>query len=160
MRRSIRVSALAILVAVMAIAGGCSTSAPSSAAPTAGDQPASLSSAARAPDLALLPQGTYTATIPSGVNAAPGEWMLTVAADGLRFTHPDGHGFSPGSVENLSATEIVLAPDPGCPVQEGTPTSGRYRWSVEGASLTLEVLSDSCQDRIDTLTSSEWTLVD
>ena len=106
----------------------------------------------------MLPEGTYTATIPSGVNAAPGEWTLTVTTNGLGFTHPYGHRFSAGSIEEISATEIVLAPDPECPVQEGTPTNGRYRWSVEGALLTFEVISDSCRDRIDTLTSSEWSL--
>ena len=149
---------LAALVSIVAITSACSTSAPSSAAPTAGDQPASPSPAARANPLALLPQGTFTATIPSGVNAAPGEWKLSVSADGLWFTHPDGHGFRPGSVEELTATDLVLTPDPACPVQEGTPTSGHYRWSVEGTSLTLEVISDSCQDRIDTLTSDVWSL--
>ncbi len=106
----------------------------------------------------MFPFGTYTATIPSGLNAAPGEWKLSVTATGMMFTHPDGHSFSPGSVEDVSATEVVFAPDPGCPVQEGTPTSGRYHWSVEGTSLAFEAIANSCQDRIDTLASSEWSL--
>lgn len=138
-----RVPFYVVLVSAIVVAGACSSSAPSSAPPTAG---------------VALPQGTYTATIPSGVNAAPGKWKLAVTASGLMYTHPEGHSFSPGLVEEITATEIVLAPDPGCPVQEGTPTSGRYHWSVEGTSLTFEVISDSCQDRIDTLTSSEWSL--
>ena len=111
-----------------------------------------------ASDPAVELYGTYTATIPSGVNAAPGAWKLTVTASGVNFTRPDGQSFSPGAIEELSANEIVLAPDPGCPTQEGTPTEGRYLWNRNGDALTLEVVSDSCQDRIDTLTSSEWSL--
>jgi hypothetical protein len=91
------------------------------------------------------------------VNAAPGEWTLTVDAGGWTFTHPDGHSFSPGAVKEVTAAEVILAADPKCPVQVGTPTDGRYRWSVDGRSLTLEVISDSCQDRIDTLTSDSWS---
>lgn len=107
---------------------------------------------------AALLFGTYGATIPSGVNASPGKWTLTVAADKVVFTRPDGQSFSPGAVEEISANELVLAPDPGCTVQQGTPTEGRYRWTLKGEALRFEVVSDSCQDRIDTLTSREWSL--
>ncbi len=118
----------------------------------------SPSPASQAVDPEAPLHGTYSATIPSGVNASPGEWKLTIDAGGATFTRPDGESFSPGSVKEITATEIVFAPDPGCPVQEDTPTDGRYRWSVEGTTLTVEVISDSCQDRIDTLTTSEWSL--
>jgi hypothetical protein len=151
-----------VLVAVIAVVGACS--APSSARPTAGvvssvpGGSASTSSAGSRIDSGLLPHGTYVATIPPGVNAAPGEWKLTVTANGITYIHPEGHSFSPGRVEAISATEIVFAPDPQCPVQEGTPTNGQYDWRVEGNSLSFAVIADSCQDRIDTLTSSEWSL--
>jgi hypothetical protein len=101
--------------------------------------------------------GTYTATIPSGVNASPGDWTLTIAASGVVFTRPDFQRFNPGAIKEISANEIVLAPDMGCSVQAGTATDGRYRWTVDGTSLTLSVVSDSCQDRVDTLTSSKWS---
>ena len=153
------------MASVIAVAGACASSAPPSAPATTGVVPSaseaatvSTSPASSAVDSGAPIYGTYTATIPSGVNAAPGKWKLTVDGGGLTFTHPDGHSFSPGSVKAITANEIVIAPDPGCPVQEGAPTDGRYRWSLEGTSLTLEVISDSCQDRIDTLTSSEWSL--
>jgi hypothetical protein len=81
-----------------------------------------------------------------------------VSAGAVSLTRPDGQSFSPGAVEELTANEIVVSPDPACPTQEGTPTEGRYRWSREGDTLRLEVVSDSCQDRIDTLTSSEWSV--
>jgi hypothetical protein len=118
----------------------------------------STSSAVAGVDPGAPLHGTWVATIPSGVNAAPGEWKLTVAAGGWTFTHPDGHTFSPGAVKEVTASEIVLAADPECPVEAGTPTDGRYRWNVDGTSLTLKVTSDSCQDRIDTLTSDTWSL--
>jgi hypothetical protein len=93
------------------------------------------------------------------VNAEPGTWGLTVTASEVSFRRPDGQSFSPGAVVDITANEIVLAADPGCPVQEGTPTEGRYRWSREGDALRLELVSDSCQDRIDTLTSGEWSMI-
>lgn len=102
--------------------------------------------------------GTYTASIPAGVNAPPGSWGLTVTPDEVTFTRPDGRSFSPGTLVELTATEIVLGPDPDCPVQEGPATEGRYLWSRDGDTLTLEVVSDSCQDRIDTFTSSTWSV--
>ena len=125
------------------MAAACSSSAPPSASPTVG---------------VVLPNGTYTATIPPGVNAAPGEWKLTITATGMTYTHPEGHRFSPGAIEEISANEVVFAPDPQCPVPQGTATTGRYGWSAEGSSLRFAAISDSCQDRIDTLTSSEWSL--
>jgi hypothetical protein len=165
------VVAIAAIASLVAVAAACTSSAPPSASPTtaaAASAPATASVPASAPasasqgpvasDPAALLYGTYTATIPSGVNAAPGNWRLLVAADAVSFTPPDGHSFSPGAVEEITATEIVLAPDPGCPTQSGTPTEGRYGWTREGDVLKLEVVSDSCRDRSDTLTSSEWSL--
>ncbi len=136
---------------------GAATSASSAASPSAAASvAASRGPAASGPAAQLY--GTYYATIPSGVNAEPGKWKLTVSEFGLSFTRPDDQSFSPGALNELTASEIVLAPDPGCPVQAGTPTEGRYRWSRKGDALTLEVVSDSCKDRIDTLTSSEWSM--
>ena len=154
-----RTFAVAVIASAMVVAAGCSTSEPSSTGPlppASAAATASPASSAGAPAATL--DGTYTATIPSGVNAAPGTWKLTISAGGWMFRHPDGHTFSPGAVTEITATEVVLAPDTGCPVQAGTPTEGRYRWSLEATTLTFEVESDSCQDRIDTLTSSEWSL--
>jgi hypothetical protein len=151
--------AFAAMASVMVIAIGCSGSTPSSSGVlSSASEPATASpaSSAGAPGTDL--EGTYTATIPSGVNAAPGTWRLSMAAGGWMFTHPDGNTFSPGSVVEITADEVVLAADPGCPGQAGTATEGSYRWSIEGTSLTFELVSDSCRDRIDTLTSSEWSL--
>ena len=142
-------------------AASVSTSASAAASASASASAAASVSASQSPlpsGPGALLYGTYTATIPSGLNASPGKWTLTVAADEVLFTRPDGQSFSPGGVEELTANEIVLAPDPGCTVQQGTPTEGRYRWSLKGDALRLEVVSDSCLDRIDTLTTSEWSL--
>jgi hypothetical protein len=149
---------------VLAVSGGCAGTAGPDADPTTAVgsptsavtlAPTSTASTGVDPGAPLF--GTWVATIPPGLNAAPGEWMLTVDAGGWAFTHPDGHTFSPGAVKAVTEAEITLAADPNCPVQSGTPTDGRYRWSVEAGSLTLEVVSDSCQDRIDTLTSDSWS---
>ena len=144
----------AAIAALAAVATACSGPPPHSASPTTGAATSASSAASAVASIdPTVPYGTYSATIPSGVNAQPGTWGLTITADVVSFTRPDGGSFSPGAVVDITATEIVLAPDPGCPVQEGTPTEGRYRWSREGDALRLELVSDSCQDRIDTLTS-------
>ena len=160
-----RARACAAIAFAIAVAGGCAPTAPSTARPTTSVVPAasgpattSTPSEAAGVDPGGPLYGTYVATIPSGVNAAPGDWTLTADAGRWMFTHPDGHRFSPGAVKEITASEVILAADPECPVQSGTPTDGRYRWSVDGTSLTLQVISDSCQDRIDTLTSDTWSL--
>ena len=157
--------ASAAIASLVAVAAACTSSTPPGASPTtaatsspSADASVSASASPLGSDPGALLYGTYTATIPSGVNASPGKWTLTVAAGDFLFTRPDGQSFSPGAVEELTADEIVLAPDPGCPTQEGTPTEGRYRWSRERDALRFEVVSDSCQDRIDTLTTTEWSL--
>ncbi|MET0888207.1 MAG: hypothetical protein ABWX92_17350 [Mycetocola sp.] len=161
-RRILAWAAVAFLVAVVA---ACTSStgpsaSPTTSAATSASAPAS-ESASRSPiatgSAALY--GRYIATIPPGVNAQPGKWTLAVSESGVTFSGPGGQSFSPGAVEELTSNEFVLAPDPGCPVQEGTPTEGRYRWSREGDALMLEVVADSCQDRIDTFTTSEWSLI-
>jgi hypothetical protein len=91
------------------------------------------------------------------VNAEPGTWGLTVTASEVSFRRPDGQSFSPGAVVDITASEIVLAPGPECTVQHGPPAEARYRWSRVGSALKFEVVSDPCQDLIDTLTSSEWS---
>jgi hypothetical protein len=167
----------AAFVMLAAVATACSGSTSPSAPPTTGAAPSASRAASASPATSASPApsvaasrgpaasgpaallyGTYFATIPSGVNAEPGKWKLTVSEFGVSFTRPDDQSFSPGALSAITANEIVLAPDPGCPIQAGTPTEGRYRWSREGDALRLEVVSDSCRDRIDTLTSSEWSM--
>jgi len=160
-----RILASAAIASLVAVAAACTSSPPPSASPataaTSSPSAAASVSVSASPlgsDPGTQLHGSYTATIPAGVNASPGKWALTVATGDVRFTRPDGQSFSPGALVELTANGIVLAPDPGCPTQEGTPTEGRYRWSREGDALRFEVVSDSCQDRIDTLTTSEWSL--
>jgi len=78
--------------------------------------------------------GAYTATIPEGVNASPGEWTLTITAGSVSFTRPDGQSFSPGAVQELTATEIALA-NSSRPVDRGARTE-RPRRSPPGGRTT------------------------
>jgi hypothetical protein len=161
-RRVLASAAIATLVAAATACTSSTTPGASLATSAATSAPAAASVSAAESLIASGPAalyGRYTATIPSGVNAEPGEWTLTVKEREFSFRRPDGQTFTPGTLEEVTATEIVVGPDPGCPVQEGTATEGRYRWSREGDTLRLEVVSDSCQDRIDTLTSSDWSLI-
>ena len=155
-------SALAIMVLCLGACGqATSSSVPSSPVPASADGsgPPAASPVASAISLAGSPLlGTYATTIPEGEdNAPPGDWLLTVTADRVQFTHPDGHTFSPGTVVAASADEITFASDPGCPGQtELTP--GRYGWTIAGDALTFTELDpDTCRDRAGTLTTSPWT---
>ena len=149
-----RVLAPAAIASLVALATACTSSGTPSASSTASV------SATRSPIASdpADPYGSYSATIPAGVNADPGNWTLVIGPSEIRFYRPNGQTFTPGTLDEVTETEIVLSPDPGCTVQQGTATEGRYRWSREGDTLILEVVSDLCQDRIDTLTSSEWSL--
>ena len=147
-----RVVASAAIASLVAAATACTSSSPPSASPSASVSATVIAS------VPADPFGSYFAKIPSGLNAEPGTWTLVIGPDELRFYRPDGQTFTPGTLDEITETEIVLSPDPGCTVQQGTATEGRYRWSREADALSLEVVSDSCQDRIDTLTSSEWSL--
>lgn len=153
----------AALATVIAVAAACTSSPSDSPSPTAASSASAAASVAASPtplpsDPGALLFGSWTAAIPAGVNASPGTWTLTVSATGVNFTHPDGHGFSPGALIELTASEMKLAADLGCPDQVGTPTAGHYRWTRDGDALTFEVVSDTCQDRVDVLTTSEWTV--
>ena len=155
--------ARAAIATVVAVAAACTSSSPPGASPTTGAATPSSAAASASPSRGPRASGpaalygTYRATIPAGVNAEPGTWTLTVGEGSVLLKRPDGQGFSPGALEEVTTNEIVLTPNSGCTAQNGTPADGRYRWSHEGDALRLEVVSDSCQDRIDTLTASDWS---
>jgi len=153
----------AAIASLLTLAVACTSASPGASPSLAAGSESAPASVAASPsplpsDPGALLFGSWTATLPEGVNAEPGTWTLTVTANDLRFTRPDGQSFSPGALVELTASEVVLAADAGCPTQTGTPTEGRYGWTRDGDAVTFEVVSDSCQDRIDTLTTSSWTL--
>jgi len=101
--------------------------------------------------------GTFeTAVTANEFNTPIGDWQLAIDEGGVTFVQPDGLKFSPGDVESLTGSEIVFAPDPECPTQEGDPTEGRYQWAIEGAELVISEVEDSCRDRAHLLTQAAW----
>jgi hypothetical protein len=155
LKRLLSLAGLVILAA--ACASPAASTAPSGTATfTSATSPSAIPSTTNVDLLALL-AGKYGTTIPADAGAPPGQWGLAIENGGLVFTHPEGRTFSPGTVEEVTATEIVLGPDPACPDQQ-TATAGRYRWNLDGDTLTFEEVSDSCRDRASTLTAEAWTL--
>jgi hypothetical protein len=137
------------------VSSPANTSASASSTPGA----TSTSSPAASEVTSLLPLGTYTAEIPAGVEAAPGQWRMEITNDGITWLNPEtGASFSPGDLVEVTSTTIVFAADPGCPDQGGTPTNGTYQWHTDGEQLVFTVDSDSCAGRSDTLTSAPWEL--
>jgi hypothetical protein len=109
--------------------------------------------------------GTYATTLgPSGPELdepnPPGKWKLLVTSETeAYFQPPEGPSFPVGNPIELSAGRIVLAPDPECPTQTGTPGNGEYEWSLDGGTLTFTDVKDSCRDRSFVLTSKPWSRV-
>lgn len=115
-----------------------------------------------AEESALL--GEYTTTLDSetvpGVQTPAGEWRLEITTVGATLTDPAGNEFPPGDPIDISDEAIVFAPDPDCPVQEGTPGEGTYAWCLEGSDLTFLVVEDTCRDRAFLLTAQSWSRTD
>ncbi len=110
--------------------------------------------------------GEYTTTIDSetvgnppdpGVQTPPGEWRLEITSSGATLTDPSGNEFPPGDPIDISEESIVFAPDPQCPVQEGTPGQGTYEWGLEGDDLMFIEVEDTCRDRAFLLTAQSWS---
>ena len=100
-------------------------------------------------------QGTWTATV-TGTTASSGIWTLTITGTDMVFTNPvGGDPFSIGPTA-VTETSLTLVADSGCPDQT-TVTPGIYALKVQGSTLTVTLLSDSCGDRAATLTTSPWT---
>lgn len=101
--------------------------------------------------------GTFETAVTANEFDTPiGDWLLSIHAGGATFVQPDGLEFSPGDVESVTDSEIVFAPDPECPTQEGDATEGRYQWAIEGAELVITEVEDSCRDRAHLLTQAAW----
>ena len=155
------------LVAVATVAwliAGCSSTSPSPGGQASSSTPSSAapgSATTAAVDVtAFLPAGSYSVEIPAGMEAAPGRWVLEIAAGGLMWTNPEnGARFSPGTVVEVTSSTLVLGPDPACPDQVGAPTAGTYRWQRNAGQLSFTLVSDSCAGRRDTLIAAPWTLV-
>jgi hypothetical protein len=142
-------------VAALLVAG-CSNATPSQGEESASASPP-MATTGSSGGTNLIPSGTYTADIPEGVEAAPGQWTMEVTPDGIVWTNPETRTtFSPGEVVEVTSTGIVFAPDPQCPDQEGEPTEGSYEWSWDGGQLSFTLESDSCLGRRDTLTTAPW----
>lgn len=139
------------------LVAGCSSAASSQGEESSASASPPMATTGSSGGTNLIPPGRYTAEIPEGVEAAPGQWTMEVTRDEILWTNPEtGSIFSPGEVVEVTSTRIVFAPDPGCPDQEGEPTEGSYEWSWDGGQLSFTLESDSCLGRRDTLTTAPW----
>jgi len=146
--RTLRLLATGVTIAALAGCGGDGKSEP--AAAESSPTPSSL-------------LGTYTTTLgPSGPELdepnPPGRWELLITSETeAYFQPPEGASFPVGNPIELSAGRIVFAADPECPTQAGTPAAGVYEWNLDGDTLTLTDVEDTCRDRLFVLTSKPWT---
>ncbi len=107
--------------------------------------------------------GTYTTTLgPSGPELdepnPPGTWELLITSETEAFFQPpEGPSFPIGNPIELSEGLILLAADPECPTQAGTPGAGTYEWRLDGSTLTFTDVGDTCRDRSFVLTSKPWS---
>ncbi|HEX2680423.1 MAG TPA: hypothetical protein VHQ03_03945 [Candidatus Dormibacteraeota bacterium] len=85
-----------------------------------------------------------------------GTWRLKVAGNTVDLLNPDGG--RPAAVGKvLPSSRIEFSPDPDCDGQTEV-RSGVYSFSVSGDHLTFTEVqnSDSCLDRVTTLTAHPW----
>ena len=83
-----------------------------------------------------------------------GTWLLTLEAGVFRVSHA-GTGFSGVGSFTVSGNQLILFNDPNCHLDTGT-----YTWELEGRSLRLTEVDDSCawELRAHNLTSGSWLL--
>jgi hypothetical protein len=122
-------------------------------APTATPAPAATAGAVVNVPAAL--RGTWTADV-QGTTASSGLWTLTISDSNLALTNPVGG--DPFTLDPTSITEdsLVLPAGADCPDQT-TVTPGSYGLALEGDTLTITLVSDSCGDRSGVLASAPWT---
>jgi hypothetical protein len=149
-RKLLLLAAMAATVTAIAGCGGDDGSGAAGTTESAGASPAAL-------------LGNYTTTLgPSGPELnepnPPGEWGLQITSEtDAYFQPPKGPSFPAGNPIELSGDQIVFAPDPECPTQEGTPGNGVYEWRLNGKTLTITEVEDTCRDRAFVLTSKPWS---
>jgi hypothetical protein len=113
--------------------------------------------------------GVYTKTVPFEGTPTPcrrcaeyrlegGEWILSLDKGTFKVFHP-GTGFKAVGSFTLSGDHLTLFNDPNC--EDDLTTVGSYTWALNGTSLTLKEVNDTCFIRLraKNLTSSEWTRV-
>jgi hypothetical protein len=159
MKSRVRVDVLLVVVVAAAVAGlvGCGEDGSDDELAAA----TSTAAPAQAGSDELI--GNYTTTLgPSGPELKdpnpPGKWELQITSEtDAYFQPPQGASFPVGNPIELSSEQIILAPDPECPTQEGTPGKGVYEWQLNGETLTLTEVEETCRDRAFVLTSNPWS---
>jgi hypothetical protein len=134
-----------VVAAALAVAAGCG-----------GGEGENSEMAGAPPRDAHLLFGTYRATLDTPDPDVPdGIWTLVLKPGRFTTAVTSSPQVNRGALE-ISGTELTLTDEiPAC-----VDAVGRYRWSVEGRRLRLEVLGrDACSgnDRTIVLTSTPWT---
>ena len=148
----------AALLLTIAIAAACNATG-AQPLPTATAIPVTTAAPAATPLPAITTpadlRGTWTADV-EGTTASSGIWTLNISESNLTLQNPvEGDLFSLGPTA-ISETSLVLAADSGCPDQT-TVTDGTYTLKLNGDSLVITLVSDSCGDRSATLVTGPWT---
>ena len=136
-----------ILVATLLLAGCGSAGA-------AQGQQAAAATAAPVTESVQIPEallGTWKADV-IGTSASSGTWTLRITADDMELLNPiatsEDEYFSINP-KTITDTALTLWEEPDCEAAE-------YGWSVDGGSLTFEVVTDTCIDRPAVLTTTAW----
>jgi hypothetical protein len=146
------------LLLTIAIAAACNATG-AKPLPTATAIPVTTAAPAATPLPAITTpadlRGTWTADV-EGTTASSGIWTLNISASNLTLQNPVGGDLFSLGPTAISETSLVLAADSGCPDQTSV-TEGTYTLKLNGDSLVITLVSDSCGDRSATLVSAPWT---
>jgi hypothetical protein len=123
---------------------------PSPGAPTSTTQDPAVASAAMAPPVSAIPQGTYRNQItPDG----PQTLIIGPGASYTQLVTNSGQSWQ-GTLAQNAADRVTFTSAAGAPCA-GQP--GLYRVTVNGSALNLQTVSDSCPSRATAFTSAPWT---
>lgn len=124
--------------------------APSSGPVTSTTQDPAVYSAAMAPPITAIPQGTYRNQItPQG----PQTLIIGVGSSYTQLVTSSGQSWQ-GTLAQDNAGRVTFTSAAGAPCA-GQP--GVYRVTVNGSTLNMQTVTDSCPSRAQAFTSGPWT---
>jgi hypothetical protein len=148
---------ITLLVPLAALAG-CGGSPEQADAPQRAAATATPTTAAAAASTPLEGVWEKDLKLPKGNPGTPGPFELEISGDELRtyILVPPARSWDWGSPIEVDGNRLVVQPDTKCPDQPRAE-KGVYEFAVEGDRLSLELVRDSCRDRVDVFTRGAWT---
>jgi hypothetical protein len=103
---------------------------------------------------ALSCSAAFAADFPTGSYTAKG-LHITFEGNG-KFSAGEGSETKVSGTYTVSGNQLKLTDASGPWACKAAQQTGTYSWKFEDGALSLSKVSDSCADRVSSLTSSSW----